>query len=136
MDRKIAAVFILKRDGSSLLQHRDNFPWIKHPDKWTIPGGGHEPGESAITCARREVFEETGYMCHTLQPLAELNFDDGDGGKNPITLFWTLFDDTQKVKCNEGQDVVFVERDLVCDLDFLSFLLPYWDEAIKIMKGS
>ena len=42
-------------DGRVLMIHRtDN-------DKWALPGGGHEPGESIAETVVREVKEETGY---------------------------------------------------------------------------
>ena len=36
-------------------------PWLTSPT-WTLPGGGIEAGESAEECARREIFEETGFQ--------------------------------------------------------------------------
>jgi ADP-ribose pyrophosphatase YjhB (NUDIX family) len=40
-----------------LIRHADA------PEAWTIPGGGHEPGETHAETARREVREETGVEC-------------------------------------------------------------------------
>lgn len=37
--------------------------FIRHPsspDRWGLPGGGYEPGETLVETARREVREETG----------------------------------------------------------------------------
>nr|WP_272904774.1 NUDIX domain-containing protein [Halobacterium sp. TGN-42-S1] len=39
---------------------------IRHPrapETWTLPAGGHEPGESFAETAVREVWEETGVEC-------------------------------------------------------------------------
>lgn len=45
-----------------LLEHGDS-------GRWTLPGGGLEPGESFETCARRELFEETGLTAARLEPV-------------------------------------------------------------------
>ncbi len=36
---------------------------------WEIPAGVLEPGESAIECARRELWEETGAVAESLEPM-------------------------------------------------------------------
>lgn len=51
---------LLHRDGQVLLQHRDPNPAIRYPGHWAIFGGALEPGETAETAARREIFEELG----------------------------------------------------------------------------
>jgi 8-oxo-dGTP pyrophosphatase MutT (NUDIX family) len=45
---------IIVRQESVLLLHRTD------ADEWVLPGGRPRPGESMISCARREVHEETG----------------------------------------------------------------------------
>lgn len=45
---------IIFRQGSVLLLHRTGV------DEWVLPGGRPQPGESMVSCARREVHEETG----------------------------------------------------------------------------
>ena len=44
-------------DRALLIRHADA------PEKWGIPGGGHEPGETHAETALREVREETGVEC-------------------------------------------------------------------------
>lgn len=39
---------------------------------WEIPAGTLNPGETAITCARRELSEETGYAAKKWKQLAEI----------------------------------------------------------------
>lgn len=52
-----ANVAVLEGSGRLLLIRRtDN-------DNWALPGGGHDPGETIVDCAVREVREETGIDC-------------------------------------------------------------------------
>ena len=39
---------------------------------WEIPAGTRDPDESAITCAQRELIEETGYAAEKWQELGEI----------------------------------------------------------------
>ena len=57
----VAAVFLIRPDGSVLLQHRDDKPGLRHANMWVPPGGHCEPGETPRECAQREFLEETCY---------------------------------------------------------------------------
>lgn len=49
--------------GAFVTDADDRALFIRHegePDRWGIPGGGHEPCETFAETARREVLEETG----------------------------------------------------------------------------
>lgn len=49
-----ASAIVVRDDGAILLQRRrDN-------DRWSVPGGAMEIGESILDCLHREVREETG----------------------------------------------------------------------------
>jgi 8-oxo-dGTP diphosphatase len=52
--RPATAVALFNSGGELLLLHR------KDNDKWTMPGGTLDSGESLADCAIREVLEETG----------------------------------------------------------------------------
>jgi 8-oxo-dGTP diphosphatase len=47
------SMIIFRRDDVLLLHRAD-------ADEWVLPGGRPRPGESMVSCARREVREETG----------------------------------------------------------------------------
>ncbi|MBB6089849.1 NUDIX domain-containing protein [Halobacterium salinarum] len=56
--RGSAGARVTDTDGRVLL--------IRHPgdpEKWVLPGGGHEPGETFAETAVREVWEEAGVEC-------------------------------------------------------------------------
>ncbi|MEX2540800.1 MAG: NUDIX hydrolase [Trueperaceae bacterium] len=56
-DTRIGAYGVIVRGDEILLAH-----WSGHGRfNWTLPGGGLEAGEDAITAAKREILEETGY---------------------------------------------------------------------------
>lgn len=55
----------LERDGQYLMLHRVKKKKDVNHDKWVGVGGKFEPGEDALTCALREVKEETGLTMRT-----------------------------------------------------------------------
>ena len=81
--RKIFLVFasVVLRDGQGriLLQRRTDF------DFWGIPGGAQELGEDIVSCARRELREETGLEAGALalvgvysDPAYDVRYPNGD----------------------------------------------------------
>src|SRR5262249_46255227 len=69
VDRVAARVLVLdEHDAVLLLQGCDP----ARPDRgtwWFTPGGGLDPGESAVQGARRELLEETGLTAEDLGPV-------------------------------------------------------------------
>ena len=106
----MAAIFVIRTDGSALLQHRDN-----KKESAILIFGDHlrdhvEDNETELTCAKRELFEETNYYEKNLTFLRTV-YDKTPGEPvYKVALFWCLFDYVQVPKCNEGQDLRFVSR--------------------------
>jgi 8-oxo-dGTP diphosphatase len=62
----VACATIIFKDNKILLLKRGNTaPWM--PNKWNLPGGTLDKGESAVDCAKREALEETGLILGNLK---------------------------------------------------------------------
>jgi 8-oxo-dGTP diphosphatase len=131
---EVAAVLLLRADGAALLQHRDDKPGLARAGMWVPPGGHCDPGESPLACARRELFEETGYRCNSLCQLTAF-VDEVGGGHLPqyLHVFWAEYDGSQAVQCFEGQGLEFVPRERASDLPRPDFLIAVWDHALATL---
>jgi 8-oxo-dGTP pyrophosphatase MutT (NUDIX family) len=50
------------------------FLLMRHADRWDLPKGHVDPGESEMQCALRELREETGLTADDIQPLDGFRF--------------------------------------------------------------
>lgn len=67
--RRAARAVLRRSDGRFLLFR---YPFRDGSTRFVIPGGGAEPGETALAAVQREVFEETGTHPLELQPAGVL----------------------------------------------------------------
>ena len=72
-DSLLRFAVILARSG-------DKWVFCKHRerDTYEVPGGHREPGEDIYTTARRELYEETGALIYTLQPVCVYSVADSE----------------------------------------------------------
>lgn len=59
---KFAVIIAKTQNGYVFCKHRDR-------DTWEIPGGHRELGEKILDTARRELYEETGALEFTIEPV-------------------------------------------------------------------
>ena len=126
----VAAIFVLREDGAALLQHRDNKLNIRHPMMWGPPGGHVEENETELTCAKRELFEETDYFEENLSFLRYVIDDTRQYPSYKVALFWCCYDNAQIPRCKEGQNLRFVSRLEAKNLYIKKFILDAWDEVL------
>ena len=103
--------------GAILLQLRDDISTIADPGCWAVPGGGQEPGESYEAAARREMFEETGYVVGDLTLVYERDLARGNGRVEHQVFFVTDYDGVQPLACHEGQAIDFKSLAEACSLE-------------------
>ncbi len=88
---------ILVKDGSLLLSYEAN------NDKYIIPGGGVEAGESYAQCCERELLEETGMRVRAVRCCLEIDelFDVWRHVNHYFVC--ELIEDTGKQQLTEGE---------------------------------
>lgn len=103
--RPVAGAVLLRTDGAVLLQHRDDVAGISNPGKWSLFGGGMEPGETPADCLLRELQEEIGAQPASFRPLVVL-----EGARTVFNLFLARLDTPlDDLVLGEGQGMAFVQ---------------------------
>lgn len=105
-------------EGRVLMIHKtDN-------DKWALPGGGHEPGESITQTVVREVKEETGYdvEVETLtgiytNPKHVMAYDDGEVRQQFSIAFRTRLIGGDRRTSSESSEVEWLTPEQIEQLD-------------------
>lgn len=104
---EIVEALIHNNKGEILLLKRSkkNSVWI---NKWQLPGGKLEEGESSIKAIKREIFEETSLSCKGIYLLSVFRFENIFKGKKEVVSL-------KVYSCNLSGE------DLVLDVDHSSF---------------
>lgn len=115
---RYASVALIDARGRILFQERDEHPAVD-PERWGFPGGGIEPGETALQAAHRELEEETGVRLDDDPELyGDFEVHCTVHGSDRCALFATRADLTDgDVECHEGRQMVFVDPEVALGLD-------------------
>lgn len=116
----VPSVVAIVRDGEGriLMIHKtDN-------DRWALPGGGHEPGESIAETVVREVKEETGYdvEVETLtgtytNPRHVMAYDDGEVRQQFSIAFRAKLIGGERRTSEESSEVEWLTPDEISSLN-------------------
>ncbi len=101
----VAEIIVRHKDGSFLAMQRD-FSKKHYGGFWEISAGGAvKKGETALEGAVRELFEETGLVCKSLEKIYRIC-----GKKYPCIYFGyicTVDFDKNRIKLQEGETVAY-----------------------------
>ncbi|KKQ45420.1 MAG: NUDIX hydrolase, partial [Candidatus Woesebacteria bacterium GW2011_GWA1_37_8] len=89
------AIAIIVNDNKILFIKRDNIPTIAEPDKWQLPGGHLEEGETPIKALKRELVEEVSYSPKKIHYIGSLK-----NKVREVSIFWSYVDK------NEAEDAL------------------------------
>lgn len=113
----IASLIYLRKDGKTLMLHRNKKDSDYHLGKYNGIGGKLEKGESPEACAIREIQEETGLIASALKYRGHLTFPDFDGETDWLCFIYECFDfQGELMDCNEGS-LHWIEDSQLYDLN-------------------
>lgn len=127
-----SVVAIVQDDqGRILLIHKtDN-------NKWALPGGGHDIGESISDTVVREVKEETGYDVEVetitgtyTNPRHVMAYDDGEVRQQFSLAFRAQLVGGQMQTSSESDEVVWLTPDQLATLDMHPSMRQRIDDAL------
>jgi 8-oxo-dGTP diphosphatase len=113
----LATLCYVKRDGQTLMLHRNKKPNDIHEGKWNGLGGKFEAGESPEMCICREVREEAGLFIHNPRLHGLLIFVNFKGNDWYVFVFSATEFDGELIDSSEGK-LEWIDDDKLLDLPF------------------
>lgn len=114
-----AAILLINDNKVLVLQRGSTAPWM--PNKWNLPGGIVDEGETTEQAARRECIEECEIIPGNMKELS--HHDNGDWS---VKFFYTHDFHGEVNISDESQDFKWIGLDEINQLEFV----PYVKEAI------
>ncbi|MEM7093444.1 MAG: NUDIX hydrolase [Actinomycetota bacterium] len=85
------------RPSRVLVVHRPKY------DDWSFPKGKLAKNEAPPTCARREVYEETGLVCELLEELGAVSYETPAGNLKSVR-YWLMQPIAGELRANDEVD--------------------------------
>ena len=115
-----------KKARAILMNHEGKYAvmYEKKADIYALPGGGIDAGEEAVTALKREILEETGCTCDTVEPLGIVYENRYHADVTRISYFFVARTNTKKAVQHLTDEEQSLETLLKwCSLDELIHLL-------------
>lgn len=134
---KLATLCYLRRDGKTLMLHRNKKENDMHIGKWNGLGGKLEDGESPEECAIREIREESGYIAKNPIFRGMITFPGFSNDEDWYVFLFVITDfDGQWIDSTEGH-LQWIPDDEVLDLPLWEgdrIFIPWLDKS-EIFSG-
>ncbi len=113
----VATLCYIRKDGKTLMLHRNKKNSDYHEGKYNGIGGKLESGESPEECCIREIKEETGLDAHNLKLRGFLSFPVFDGTSDWLCFVYECNDFSgQLTTCDEGT-LHWIDDDAITSLN-------------------
>ena len=132
----LATLCYIKRDGKTLMVHRNKKLNDIHEGKWNGLGGKFEAGESPEQCIRREVEEEAGLVINNPRLHGLIMFPNFKGNDWYVFVFTAKEFEGELIDSPEGR-LEWIEDDKLLSLNLWqsdSIFLP-WLERDKFFSA-
>ncbi|MFI2102917.1 NUDIX hydrolase [Isoptericola sp. NPDC019693] len=111
-------------------------------DRWALPGGGHELGESIADTVIREVKEETGYDVEVeaitgtyTNPKHVMQYDDGEVRQQFSIAFRARLTGGERQTSSESDEVEWLTPEQIADLDLHPSMRLRLEHALSRSSG-
>ena len=131
----IGSIFLIRDDGSLLMQLRDEYPYLRHSGLWVPPGGHMNFGETLKDVAIREFREETQLVYKKIQWLKAIEVLLYPWPTYLLGIFWVRYDN-QPFKCQEGRDLAFVSPSEATQFPMPHFIAQIWYEILLLTNNN
>lgn len=127
---KLATLCYVRRNGQTLMLHRNKRPDDMHFGKWNGLGGKFDAGETPEECARREIREESGLETRELHLKGVITFPKFAKNEDWYVFMYVVHADGEPIsECPEGE-LVWVDTAKLLGLDLWegdSIFIPWLD---------